>query len=119
VDRHGPVLTLDAISATLDAIMDCPACSRVVLTYNQSGAAVQGVAAQVSAAFVGIATETGEPFLSRFLPAEIDQLLRRHGFGDTADFGPEDVRVRYFEGRTEVDVGGAERIITATVMKSG
>jgi methyltransferase (TIGR00027 family) len=112
-------LTLDAIGATLDAIMDCPAASRVVLTYNQPRAAVQGVPAQVSAAFVGIATEMGEPFLSRFLPDEIDQLLRRHGFGDTADFGPEDARVRYFEGRTEVDVGSAERIMTATVMPGG
>jgi methyltransferase (TIGR00027 family) len=78
-----------------------------------------GWAAQVSAAFVGIATEMGEPFISRFLPDEIDQLLRRHGFGETAEFGPEDARVRYFAGRTEVEVGGAERIITATVMQSG
>jgi methyltransferase (TIGR00027 family) len=112
-------LTLDAISATLDAIKDCPAGSRVVLTYNQPRVAVQGVAAQVSAAFVGIATEMGEPFLTRFLPDQIGQLLRQHGFGEMADFGPEDARARYFEGRTGVDVGGAERIITATVMPSG
>jgi methyltransferase (TIGR00027 family) len=111
-------LTLDAIKATLGTVSACLAGSRVVVTYNQPLSAVQGVAAQVSAAFVGIATEMGEPFVSRFLPDQIAQLLRQHGFGDTADFGPEDARVRYFEGRTEVDVGGAERIITATVAQS-
>jgi methyltransferase (TIGR00027 family) len=112
-------LTLGAIDATLDAIMDCAAGSRVVLTYNLPRDAAHGVLAEVSAAFVGIATEMGEPFVSRFLPDEIDHLLRRHGFGETEDFGPDDARARYFAGRTDVEVGGAERIITATVMPSG
>jgi len=58
-------------------------------------------------------------FLSRFLPGDLDLLLRRHGFGDTVDFGPENARDRYFGGRAEVDVGSAERIMTATVMQSG
>jgi methyltransferase (TIGR00027 family) len=108
--------TLDAISATLGTIRECPAGSRMVITYNQPHSAVHCVPAQVSAAFVGIVSKVGEPFVSRFLPDEIAQLLHRHGFGDTADFGPEHARVRYFDGRTEVDVGGAERIVTATVM---
>jgi methyltransferase (TIGR00027 family) len=110
-------LTREAIDTTLDTIIDCPAGSRVVVTYNQPRSAVRGVAAQVSAAFVGIAPAMGEPFVSRFLPDEIAQLLLQHGFGDLADFGPEDARVRYFEGRAEVDLGGAERIITAKVMQ--
>jgi hypothetical protein len=85
----------------------------------QPAAVVRGGSAQVSAAFVGIATEMGEPFLSRFLPREIDQLFRRHGFGETADFGPEDAPARYFAGRTKVDLGRAERIITAAMMRLG
>ena len=90
-----------------------------MLTYNQPWAALQGIAAQVSATFVGIATQMGEPFLSQFLSDEIDRLLGRHGFGNTVDVGPEDARVRYFEGRSEVDIGGSERVISATVMQSG
>ncbi len=117
--RHGPTSSWDAIGATLDDIVDCAAASRVVLTYNQPWAALQGIAAQVSAAFVGIATQMGEPFLSQFLSDEIDRLLGRHGFGNTVDVGPEDARVRYFEGRSEVDIGGSERVISATVMQSG
>jgi hypothetical protein len=69
---------------------------------------VQGELAEVSAAFVGIDAKMGELFRSRFLPVEIDDLLRRHGFGDAEDFGPEGARVRYFHGRSQSNVGGAE-----------
>ena len=62
----------------------------------------------MSAAFVGIATEMGE-FLSRFRPHDIDQLLRRHGFGETVDFGPEDARIRYFEGLADALRSGPVR----------
>jgi methyltransferase (TIGR00027 family) len=111
-------LTLDAISATLSTIMECAAGTRLVLTYNQPRAALQGVAAEVSVTFVGIATEMGEPFITRFLPREIGQLLREHGFDDTADFGPEEALTAYFQGRTSVDIGGSERLIAATVRSS-
>ena len=44
------------------------------------------------------ATEMSERFLSRFLPDEVDQLLPRYGFGDAADFGPDDARGEVFRG---------------------
>jgi len=72
-------LTLDAISATLATMAGCRAGSRVVLTYNQPPAVLGGTTAQVAAAFAGIAAEMGEPFVSRFLPSQMDQLLREHG----------------------------------------
>jgi hypothetical protein len=40
----------------------------------------------------------GEPFVSRFRPDEISQLMRRHGFGEIADFGPDEARAAYFQG---------------------
>jgi hypothetical protein len=58
----------------------------------------------------------GEPFVSRFLPGEIDQLLREDGFGEIADFGPHEARETYFQGRTDIDIAGAQRLIAATVM---
>ena len=66
--------------------------------------------------FAGIAAEMGEPFVSRFLPGEIDQLLREHGFGEIADFGPHEARETYFQGRTDIAISGAQRLIAATVM---
>jgi hypothetical protein len=61
-------------------------------------------------------SEMGRPFVSRFLPGQIDQLLREHGFGEIADFGPDEARTAYFQGRTDVDIAGAQRLVAATVM---
>jgi hypothetical protein len=58
----------------------------------------------------------GEPFRSRFLPAEITQLLRQHGFGQLTDFGPDEARAAYFQGRADAQIAGAQRLIAATVM---
>ena len=78
----------------------------VVLTYNQPPAALTGSAAQIAATFAGLAAEMGEPFISRFLPAEIARLLRRHGFGEITDFGPDEARAAYFAGRADVEIAG-------------
>ena len=112
-------LTLDAISATLATMAGCRAGSRVVLTYNQPPAVLGGTTARIAAAFAGIAAEMGEPFVSRFLPGQIDQLLREHGFGEIADFGPDEARASYFQDRADVDIAGAQRLIAATVMPAG
>jgi methyltransferase (TIGR00027 family) len=109
-------LTLDAINATLAMMAGCRPGTRVVLTYNQPQAALAGTTAQIAATFAGIAAEIGEPFVSRFLPGEIDQLLREHGFGEIAGFGPHEARETYFQGRTDIDIAGAQRLIAATVM---
>jgi methyltransferase (TIGR00027 family) len=112
-------LTLDAINATLATLAGCRAGTRVVLTYNQPPAALRGTTAQIAAAFAGIAAEMGEPFVSRFLPAEIGQLLRGHGFGEIADLGPRQARATYFHGRADVEIAGAQRLIAATVKPAG
>jgi hypothetical protein len=71
------------------------------------------------AAFAGIASEMGELFVSRFHPGQIDQLLHAHGFGEIADFGPEEARATYFPGRAGVEIAGAQRLIAATVIPAG
>jgi methyltransferase (TIGR00027 family) len=108
-------LTLDAINATLATMAGCGAGTRAVLTYNQPPAVLQGTSAQIAATFAGIAAGMGEPFVSRFLPCQIAQLLRGHGFGEIADFGPDEARARYFQGRDDIEVAGAQRLVAATV----
>jgi methyltransferase (TIGR00027 family) len=108
-------LTLDAIQATLATMATCRAGTRVVLTYNQPPAVLEGLTARVAAAFAGLAAEMGEPFVSRFLPGEMEQLLRGHGFGDVVDFGPQEARAAYFQGRDDIDIAGAQRLMAATV----
>jgi O-methyltransferase involved in polyketide biosynthesis len=108
-------LTLDAIQTTLATMAQCRAGTRVMLSYSQPPAALEGLTAQIAAAFAGLAAELGEPFVSRFLPGEIEQLLRGRGFGEIADFGPQEALVAYFEGRADVDIAGAQRLVAATV----
>jgi methyltransferase (TIGR00027 family) len=108
-------LTLDAINATLSAISRCAPGTRVVLTYNQPKDALEGLAASVDEVLAAIAADVGEPFVSLFRPAEIEQLLRDHGFGDIVHFGPEDAIRTYFPARTDVQFPGAQLLVAGTV----
>jgi O-methyltransferase involved in polyketide biosynthesis len=111
-------LTLDAIHATLATLADCRPGSRIVLTYNQPPAALTGSTAQIAATFAALAADMGEPFLSRFLPTQIAQLLHQHGFGQITDFGPDQARAAYFPGQPDAEIAGAQRLIAATVAPS-
>ena len=108
-------LTLDAIHATLATMAQCPAGTRVVLTYNQPRSALTSSDAQITGAMAGLAARMGEPFISRFLSAEIAQVLQQHGFGEITDFGPDEARAAYFPGRPDVEIAGAQRLVAATV----
>ena len=108
-------LTLDAIKATLATIAQCLPGSRVVLTYNQPHHALDGFSLQVTSAFSAIAAEMGEPFVSLFVPGEIDVLLGDHGIGEIMHFGPDEARVAYFNGRDDVEIAGAQRLAVGTV----
>jgi len=108
-------LTHDAIHATLATLAGCRPGSQVVLTYNQPPAALTGSTAQIAATFAALAAEMGEPFLSRFLPTEITQLLHQHGFDQITDFGPDQARAAYFPGQADAEIAGAQRLIAATV----
>jgi methyltransferase (TIGR00027 family) len=108
-------LTGEAVTATLDTVRRCPPGTRVVLTYNLPKHALRGMGATTDAAVAGIAAEMGEPLVSLFLPHEIEQLVRDHGFDDIVHFGPEEARSTYFAGRSDVQFGGAQRLLVATV----
>ena len=108
-------LTLDAINATLATLAQCRAGTRVVLTYNQPPAALTSSDAKITGTMAGIAAQLGEPFISRFLRAEMAELLHYHGFGEIIDFGPDEARVAYFGGHPDAEIAGAQRVIAATV----
>jgi methyltransferase (TIGR00027 family) len=107
-------LTLDAIEATLSTISECVPGSQVVLTYNQPRRVLDENAFQVTSTFQAIATEMGEPFVSLFVPEEIDRLLRNYGFDHIVHFGPQEARAAWFSG-AKVAIAGAQRLISATV----
>jgi methyltransferase (TIGR00027 family) len=108
-------LTLDAIQATLATIAQCLPGTQVALTYNQPRDSLDHLSLQVTSTFAAIATEMGEPFVSLFLPDEIEQLMRNHGFDEIAHFGPQQARAAYFDGRADIEIAGAQRLVTGTV----
>ncbi len=108
-------LTLDAIRATLRTIAECPTGTRLVLTYNLPREALTGIGLAMATVTRAAVSELGEPMISLFAPAEIEQLLRGLGYDEIAHFGPEEARNTYFAGRDDVHLGGAERILIATV----
>jgi methyltransferase (TIGR00027 family) len=108
-------LTLDAIHATLATLAQCAPGTRVVLTYNQPPDTLAGIGAQMSARFAMLATDLGEPFISLFRPAEIEQLLDAHGYADITQFGAGEARAAYFQGRADVQITGAQWLVAVTV----
>lgn len=108
-------LTLSAIAETLDVIAGCAHGTRVVLTYNQPQDQLAGIGAETQAALTRVVDTMGEPMITFFTPANIEELLRQHGFGEFVHVGPDEARALYFEGRSDVVLGGAQRLITGTV----
>jgi methyltransferase (TIGR00027 family) len=111
-------LSLEAINATLATIAQCLTGSRVVLTYNQPHDSLDQFSLQVTSAFSAIAAELGEPFVSLFRPDDIERLLQSHGFVDIVHFGPPEARAAYLNGRADVQIAGAQRLVSATVRHS-
>jgi methyltransferase (TIGR00027 family) len=57
----------------------------------------------------------GEPWRSSFDPGELDQALRRAGFGQVEDWDGAALNARYFAGRADgLEVGPAAHLIQAT-----
>lgn len=108
-------LTLDAIRSTLRTIAECPPSTRLVLTYNLPREALTGIGLAMATVTRAAVRELGEPMISLFAPDEIEQLLRGLGYDEITHFGPEEARNTYFADRDDVHLGGAERILLASV----
>jgi methyltransferase (TIGR00027 family) len=108
-------LTLGAIRSTLSTIVECPPGTRLVLTYNLPREALTGIGLAMATVTRAAVRELGEPMISLFTPGEIEQLLRGLGYDEITHFGPEEARNSYFADRDDVHLGGAERILIATV----
>jgi methyltransferase (TIGR00027 family) len=106
-------LTVGAIEATLTTVTECPAGTQIVMTYNVPTPSLDRGALGTRNVLARIAADMGEPFVSLFEPAEAEDLLRRMGFDDIVDFGPEEAIQTYFAGRDDVQIHGAQRLLVA------
>jgi methyltransferase (TIGR00027 family) len=112
-------LTLDAIRATLATIAECSPGTRVVLTYNLPRSELDGLSLSLGRTMHSIVSGLGEPMISLFTPAEIEQLVRALGYDEISHYGPEESRTMYFADRDDGHFGGPQRILIATVAGLG
>jgi methyltransferase (TIGR00027 family) len=106
----------EAIGATLATVANCAAGTRIMPTYNQPQAALQGL---------GRPGRGGHRPGRRRLGRAVRQLVHpRRGRAAAAGarvrrgvthFGPGETLATYCSGRTDVRLGGAQRLISATV----
>ena len=56
--------------------------------------------------------------MTLFTRDEIDALLREHGFDVMEHIGRDEARARYFGGRHDVEIAGAQALVSAMVRSS-
>ena len=86
-----PYLTREAIGATLAALARINA--EVVFDYGEPVETFSGARRAYIEAMETRVASLGEPFLSRFRPAEMAALLAETGFTRREDFGPHEIAV--------------------------
>ncbi len=105
-----------AIQSTFEFIRSLPKSSTVVFSFVPSDAVLVGQDRQLIAELGRVAAARGEPFLSRFDPEELQQLLYNLGFSSIYHLLPATAQQRYFTGRTDgLTAQGAEQLMRATV----
>lgn len=109
-------ITRAAIRSTLEFIQSLPQSSTVVFSFVLTDAILAGEDRHFIAEIGRLAEAKGEPFLSRFDPEELQQLLRDSGFSSVYHLLPEVAEERYFLDRADgLTAPRGEQLMRATV----
>jgi O-methyltransferase involved in polyketide biosynthesis len=105
-----------AIRSTRQFIQSLPQSSTVVFSFLPTDISLPEGDRHLLTEIDRLATASGDPFLSRFTPEDIQQLLRTMGFGSVYHLLPEEAQERYFKNRADELVPiRAEQLIRATL----
>jgi methyltransferase (TIGR00027 family) len=111
-----PYLTSSAINATLKFVLSLPPTSEIVFNFVLPADALSGLEAEAMVLAAQRSAETGEPWLTKFLPDNLTTLLRAMGFCDVVHLTPEDANRRYFRNRRDgLEARQGERLVRAVV----
>jgi len=89
--------------------------SEIVFSFILPQQALSGIEADAAATAAAKSAEVGEPWLSRWDPADIAALLRRMGFSEISSLTPEQVQERYLKDRRDgLKARRGERLMRAT-----
>ena len=94
-------LTAAAIEATLAFVLSLPRTSEIVLSFILPQEALSGIEADAVTTAATKSAEVGEPWLSRFHPADLASQLRQMGFSEVVHLTPEQAHERYLKNRRD------------------
>jgi len=110
-----PYLTVETVFATLRFIASA-AGSRIVFDYAIPPSSLTPLQRRVFDALAQRVAMAGEPWQAFFDPPSLAEELRRMGFNQVEDVGPEAMNARYFSGRTDgLRVGSLAHMMDARV----
>jgi methyltransferase (TIGR00027 family) len=94
-------LSTDAIFGTLRAVTALAPGTAIIFEYNVPKDLVDGETQKILAVAMAAAQARGEPQGTSFEPAKLAEQVRKIGFAEISDFGPDEAAARYFNDRTD------------------
>ncbi len=94
-------LTLDAIFSTLRTVAALAPGTEIIFEYNVPKELVDEETQRILAVVMADTATRGEPYQTFFEPVQLAEEVRRLGFAEVSDWGPEEAQARYFTGRTD------------------
>jgi O-methyltransferase involved in polyketide biosynthesis len=94
-------LTPEAIFGTLRAIAALVRGTEIVFEYNAPKELLDEDTQKIRAAVMAVAAARGEPMRSFFQPARLAEQVRKLGFAEVSDFGPDEAIACYFAGHAD------------------
>lgn len=109
-------LTESAITRTIEVVASLPKGSGIVFDYMIPRTMLDPIALRAFEALAGRVASLGEPFQTFFAPPSLKNDLLGMGFSEVEDLDPEEMNVRYFQGRTDgLRMGSLAHVIHAQV----
>jgi methyltransferase (TIGR00027 family) len=108
-------LQLPSVTSTLRMIAAAARCGGgVVFDYGVTPSRLGLFQRAVFVAMAARVKAVGEPWVTTFDPGELQEDLRRIGFADLDDLGPQELNARYFAGRVDgLRVGSLAHVMVA------
>ena len=94
-------LTPDAIFSTLRTVAALAPGTEIIFEYALPKELVDEESQRFLARSMAVAAARGEPFQSFFEPAQLAEQVRKLGFAEVSDLGPDEMEARYFTDRTD------------------
>jgi len=109
-------LSEEALDLTLTFILSMPRTSEIVFSFVLPDHALPADEAGLAAAFAAQFASIGEPWLTRFVPAQLAAKLTAMGFSRVVYLSPNEADRRYFRDRSDgLDAWSMEQMMRAIV----